>query len=106
MKPVFNPSAGTAAAEPGHGLHKPIIRDICECARCGRGIGLETAELPIQADRPQERGSGDLIIGDVVAVAGVDVAQDEIGRTWAVNRGDDSKLQSSPTVPREMALVI
>ena len=67
------------------------------------------------ADRPQSSPSANptrphpssrrpnLIIGDVVhfELAGVDVAQHDIGRTWAVNRGDASKLPFQPNRAQE-----
>src|SRR5262249_58282621 len=99
--------AGRATAETRHRLHQLRGRVVRTDHRCGRRIDSEAAELPIQADRTQQRGSRDLVIGDVVdpECAGVDVAQHEVGPASATDRSDASELQSSPTVPKNAALV-
>src|SRR5262249_2183206 len=52
----------------------------------GRGVGPETAELPIRADSAPRRGCSQLIVWDVINVewAAVDVAQHEIGCPWPI----------------------
>jgi hypothetical protein len=45
----------------GHRLHE--LADACVV---GRRVGGEAAELPVQSNRTQQRGTRDLVVGDVV----------------------------------------
>jgi hypothetical protein len=62
--------------------------------RGARGVGGETTELPIQADRPQAGGRSDHIVADVVDLecAGIDVAQHKVGRAGCMHRADAGDL--------------
>jgi hypothetical protein len=80
-----------------------------DCIRgCGRRIGGETANLPIQADLSHARGSRELIVGDVVDLecAGGGVAQHHVALAAAADRPNPATCQSSPTVPSKAAPVI
>src|SRR5258708_39182438 len=70
-----------ATAKTSHRLHELIVRHIRERARYGRRVNGQAAKLPIQADRAQRGGSGQLIVSDVVDLecAGILVAQHQIG---------------------------
>ena len=58
------------------------------------GSAAESAELPLQSHPSQAGSVDDLIVGDVIGLecAGVDVAQDEVGRAGAADRGNAGKL--------------
>src|SRR4029077_14181191 len=84
-------------------LHELIRRGAGECARRTRRNAGEAAELPVQADRTQARRSGQLIVGDVVNLerAGVDVAQDQVGRAGRMDRRNASVLPVETDVAQE-----
>src|SRR5689334_15261773 len=78
--------------EARHRLHE--LADLTEAihgtGRSGRWISGKPAELPIHSDLTQARGAGDLIVGNVVNFerAGVDVAQDQVGRAGGMHLGN------------------
>jgi hypothetical protein len=69
----------------------------------------DAGELPLQPDRPDESGAGELVIVDVVHLqpAGIGVAQQEIGFAGhAAEIADARELPLEAIAPMEAALVI
>src|SRR5215470_2089382 len=91
-----------ARAETRHRLHElaRLTRAAHGCARGGRRIGGETADLPIQAHLSQAGGGGDLVVGDVVDLerAGLGVAHHQIAlarHAAEIAGADDLPIESN-----------
>ena len=68
----------------------------------------DARELPIQANRADEGGAGELVVSDVVQFqpAGIDVAQQQIGFPGdAAEITDAGNCQFKPTLPMKAAPV-
>jgi len=64
-----------------HRLHELCVCGDVRAARdAGRRTGREATKLSLYTNRTQRRGTGDLIVGDVVDLqpAGIDVSQDHV----------------------------